>query len=98
MNLIILLTIVTLMGSCSQPPSGASPDAVFETENQQSRFRVETVAGGLEVPWGLAFLPGGNNILFTERPGRVRMIENGRLVAEPVFVVPDVEPSSESGL
>ena len=37
-------------------------------------------------------------MLFTERPGRVRIIENGKLRAEPVFVVPDVEPSGESGL
>jgi len=37
-------------------------------------------------------------MLFTERPGRVRIIENGHLRAEPVFTVPDVEPSGESGL
>ena len=61
------------------------------------RFRVETVASGMEVPWGFAFLPNGN-LLVTERPGRVRIIENGNLRAEPVYVVPDVEPSSESGL
>lgn len=64
---------------------------------QDSRFRVETVASGLEVPWAFAWLPNGN-LLFTERPGRVRIIENGKLRAEPVYVVPDVEPSSESGL
>lgn len=70
----------------------------IEGENQTTvKFRVETVAGGLEVPWGIAFLPN-KNILVTERRGRVRIIENGKLRAEPVFVVPDVEPSSESGL
>jgi len=37
-------------------------------------------------------------MLVTERPGRVRMIVGGKLNAEPVFTVPDVEPSSESGL
>jgi len=63
----------------------------------QTNFRVETVASGLEVPWVIDFLPNGN-LLFTERPGRVRIIENGKLRAAPVFTVPDVEPSSESGL
>src|SRR6476469_1776224 len=58
---------------------------------------VETVASGLEVPWAFAWLPNGD-LIFTERPGRVRVIENGKLRTEPVFVVPDVEPSSESGL
>lgn len=82
---------------CSNPPTGEPENHVFETQDRQTRFRVEAVATGLEVPWGLAFLPN-KNLLFTERPGRVRLIENGKLRAEPVFVVPDVEPSSESGL
>src|SRR5690349_4004485 len=37
-------------------------------------------------------------MIFTERPGRVRVVENGALRAQPLFVVPDVEPSGESGL
>jgi glucose/arabinose dehydrogenase len=37
-------------------------------------------------------------MLFTERPGRVRLIEGGKLRTEAVFTVPDVEPSGESGL
>ncbi len=49
------------------------------------------------VPWGFAWLPN-KDLIFTERPGRVRIIQNGKLRAEPVFVVPDVEPSGESGL
>ena len=98
MNLVLLSAVfLALMGSCSQPPPGASPEQTFETGNAQTRFRVEMVAGGLEVPWGFAFLPN-RNLLVTERRGRVRIIENGKLVAEPVYVVPDVEPSSESGL
>jgi len=88
---------MTLLGTCGQAPKGAPPDQAFEAENGQARFRVETVASGLEVPWGFAFLPN-KNLLFTERPGRVRLIENGALRAEPIYTVPDVEPSSESGL
>lgn len=92
-----LIIFVASTFACSNPPAGASPEQTFDTENQQSKFRVETVATGLEVPWAFAFLPNGN-LLFTERRGRVRLIENGVLKADPIFVVPDVEPSSESGL
>src|SRR5690242_8292711 len=53
--------------------------------------------GGLEVPWSIVWAPDGR-MIFTERPGRVRVFENGALRAKPLFVVPDVEPSGESGL
>lgn len=82
--------------ACS-PPAGLAENVVVETENGEVKFRVETVATGLQVPWGFAWLPNGD-MLVTERPGRVRIIEKGKLRTEPVFTVPDVEPSSESGL
>ena len=40
----------------------------------------------LEFPWGMAFLPDGR-LLITEKPGRLRIWENGRL-SEPVQGVP----------
>ncbi len=90
--------VLSAVSNCANvAPTGLDPSEVFETEYGQTRFRVEPVASGLEVPWGFAWLPTGE-MLVTERPGRVRIIEKGKLRAEPVFVVPDVEPSSESGL
>ncbi|MGI8410686.1 MAG: PQQ-dependent sugar dehydrogenase [Pyrinomonadaceae bacterium] len=82
---------------CGSAPKGLAENQVVETQDKQMRFRIETVASGLEVPWGFAFMPN-KNLLFTERPGRVQIIENGKLRAEPVDLVPDVESSSESGL
>src|SRR6476620_1107742 len=84
--------------SCSGgAPAGAANGDEALLQVRDPRFRVETVASGLEVPWAFAFLPNGN-IVFTERPGRVRIIEKSQLRPEPVYAVPDVEPSSESGL
>jgi glucose/arabinose dehydrogenase len=85
---------------CGQASKARIEDETFTTQAKAGnavKFRLETVTGGLEVPWAFAFLPG-ERILVTERPGRVRMIEKGKLRPEPVFIVPDVEPSSESGL
>ncbi len=56
----------------------------------------ERVVAGLEVPWALGFLPGGS-LLVTERPGRVRLVENGTLVEEPVATLP-VASVGEGGL
>ena len=48
------------------------------------QLHVEVIAEGLEIPWGLAILPSGD-LLVTERPGRVRLIEDGEVVPEPVL-------------
>lgn len=90
--LFLLLTVCC--AACS--PDGVAENKLITTVDGV-QFRVETVVGGLEVPWGFAWLPTGD-MLVTERPGRVRIVEKGKLRAEPVYVVPDVEPSSESGL
>lgn len=65
--------------------------------NVQAQYRVETVAEGLEHPWSLAFLPDGR-MLVTERPGRLRVIEQGVLRPEPVAGVPPVYAAGQSGL
>lgn len=94
---LFVLAFAALSFSCANAaPTGIAENEVVET-GESSAFRVETVATGLQVPWAFAWLPDGN-MLFTERPGRVRLIEKGKLRAEPVFTVPDVEPSGESGL
>src|SRR3982751_407712 len=93
----LLIMALAFAVGCGRPSAGSSGDQPVESQSPDAGFRVETIASGLQVPWAFAFLPNGN-ILFTERPGRVRIIEGGKLRAEPVFTVPDVEPSSESGL
>jgi aldose sugar dehydrogenase len=98
MYFLFLLMMLSAPGCANAAPTGGLDNALFDAAGDQTaKFRVETVATGLEVPWGFAWLENGD-MLVTERPGRVRIIEGGKLRPEPVFLVPDVEPSSESGL
>jgi glucose/arabinose dehydrogenase len=60
-------------------------------------FRVVPVAEGLEHPWAIGFLPDGD-ILVTERPGRLRIIRDGRLLPAPVEGVPAVFAVGQGGL
>jgi glucose/arabinose dehydrogenase len=59
--------------------------------------RVESVARGLEHPWGLAFLPDGG-MLVTERPGRLRRVERDGRLSEPLTGVPRVQAGGQGGL
>ena len=63
---------------------------IYETE--QANFRVETVAEGLNIPWSIGFLPGGEMVV-TERDGGsngLRIIDaDGNLRDEPVAGMPD---------
>lgn len=63
----------------------------------QGTYKVEVVVRGMEVPWGIAFTPEGR-MLFTERPGRVRVMEKGRLRVKPLAELPDVVSRGEAGL
>ncbi|MEB3337097.1 MAG: PQQ-dependent sugar dehydrogenase [Leptolyngbyaceae bacterium] len=62
----------------------------------QVKIRVEEVVTGLEVPWGIAFLPKGG-MLVTERAGRVRLVNQGKLRPQPVATL-KVSDSGEGGL
>jgi glucose/arabinose dehydrogenase len=60
-------------------------------------YRVVTVADGLVQPWAIAFLPDGD-VLITERPGRLRVMRQGKLLPDAVDGVPKVFHSSQGGL
>jgi glucose/arabinose dehydrogenase len=78
------------------PPTIVDPDgAVIRSEKQA--FKIEVVARELETPWGLAFLPDGR-LLVTERPGRLRVVEKGRLLPDPVASTPKVWNEQDGGL
>jgi aldose sugar dehydrogenase len=61
------------------------------------RLKVETIAQGLEKPWGFAFLPDGK-LLVTERPGRMRLVSREGKLSPPVANVPAVRASGQGGL
>ncbi|HEV2148822.1 MAG TPA: PQQ-dependent sugar dehydrogenase [Longimicrobiaceae bacterium] len=80
--------------------AGSMGQVAAEGRAQQAgdrSYRVVTVAEGLEHPWGMAFLPGGD-VLVTERPGRLRVVRGGVLAPEPIAGVPQVRAREQGGL
>ncbi len=60
-------------------------------------LRATVVAEGLEHPWGLDFLPGGE-LIVTERPGRLRIVDADGRLSEPVAGLPDIAALGQGGL
>jgi aldose sugar dehydrogenase len=60
-------------------------------------YRLVTVADGLVEPWSIAFLPGGDTLI-TERPGRLRIVRQGKLLPQAVEGVPKVYHVGQGGL
>lgn len=93
----LISSLVAVGIACSQPPPGKGAGEVVGSATTQVKFRVETVVGGLTVPWSIVWAPDGR-LIFTERPGRVRVLDSGKLRPEPLLTIPDVESTGESGL
>src|SRR5262245_101124 len=75
----------------------AAPAFAQNFTSEEQSFRLVKVVEGLDHPWSVAFLPDGS-MLVTERPGRLRMVRDGKLQPEPVAGVPAVFASGQGGL
>jgi glucose/arabinose dehydrogenase len=60
-------------------------------------FDVVVVASGLEKPWAVEPLPGGD-LLVTEKPGRMRIVTAKGQVGEAIAGVPAVDARGQGGL
>ena len=85
--------------SANSADSSSSDSPVLSDRNVAvaNNFRTTTILQGLERPWGMAWLPDGS-ILITERPGRLRIVRNGKLDLQPISGVPEVFPVNHGGL
>jgi glucose/arabinose dehydrogenase len=61
-------------------------------------FDVVTVAEGLQLPWGMAFLPGGAFLVTEKQPGRLRIVGADGKLSEPVAGLPPVDARNQGGL
>jgi glucose/arabinose dehydrogenase len=81
-----------------EPGPAAPLDQQLVRRSEQYSYRIQAVVNeGLQVPWSFDWLPDGR-ILLTERIGRLRVIENGKLLPEPIAGVPPVIERGEGGL
>jgi glucose/arabinose dehydrogenase len=87
------------------PPtrSGATettPEPASESPGRGGRLELEEVVSGLDAPVHAAAAPGESGRLYVvEQPGRIRILEGGRLLEEPFLDITDeVQSGGERGL
>src|SRR5262245_28412394 len=94
---IIGLPVLLLLTICScQSPAGKKE--VFTSGSE--KFVMDTLATGLETPFGLDFLPGGK-IIFTERSAKnesIRLLDTSTGVITKLANVPPVLSESDGGM
>lgn len=73
------------------------PDENKIVQSGGHQFRLKTVVRDLATPWSMAFLPDGR-WLVAELPGRLRVVENGRLLERPIGGTPRVLAVGQGGL
>lgn len=92
-----------IAGVCGPATSGSAQEKADAPPNVVSSsigdLRLERLAT-LEYPWGMALLPDGR-LLITEKPGRLRIWNDGKL-SEPIGGIPEVvyrgPPKEQGGL
>ena len=89
----LLLTVIALT-ACTQ--EGADAPRSDTTPPNHFNINIETMATGLEYPWGIVFLPDGS-ALVTEKAGRLRLLKDGKL-STPISGVPLVLYKGQAGL
>jgi glucose/arabinose dehydrogenase len=79
---------------------GGIPQQVYDEwvpDPEKLGYRTEIWVQDLEIPWSLVFLDD-EIALVSERPGRIRLIQNGRVRQTPYFLSDEIHSAGEGGL
>ncbi|WP_083897836.1 PQQ-dependent sugar dehydrogenase [Nocardia vinacea] len=100
-GLAIAVLMIGAVAGCGND-SGAGPGIVTSTAPSTSSGVPDLAAGeevvhGIDVPWGLAFLPDGGALVAERDTGRILRVVPGR-EPEQVYEVPGVVARGEGGL
>jgi glucose/arabinose dehydrogenase len=93
----LLLLAGLMFTACSKNEQSAETFTGKVIQSEKQKFGVDTITTELTNPWGIAFLPDGR-ILITERTGEIRIVKDGKLLAEKIGNVPAVFANGQGGL
>lgn len=94
--ILLLIHLFAVSASCTQIAGGKAQNVEDVFLPDGDNVKVEVWVENLEVPWSLVFLPDGR-ALVSERPGRIRLIQDGKLQEKPYASV-EAAQVGEAGL
>ena len=90
-------SIVDFLEEAEKKANPQKPPLPRELETLDYKINVEIIAEDLDIPWSIAFIDN-KTMLVTERPGPLRIIENGNLHPEPIKNTPEVLAEGQGGM
>ncbi|MDJ0728442.1 MAG: PQQ-dependent sugar dehydrogenase [Crocosphaera sp.] len=98
----VKVSLFVILGGCFSGLKFSNNSTVNSKEKEisfqfQQQVNQVTIVKGLEHPWSMDWLPNGD-LLITERPGRLRLVKNGKLEAKEITGVPEVLALGQGGL
>lgn len=85
---IICCTSLAALAAATAPTNAADPAAAV-IESEAATFRIEHVAGGLEIPWAIAFLSDDHALVSERAAGRISLVELDSGAVTPLDGGPD---------
>jgi glucose/arabinose dehydrogenase len=94
----VMVAVLVTVVSCKKMDNQKVETMVPDTSSSGIPYRIETLAMGLNVPWDMDISKDGR-LFFTERPGFIRVIQDGKLIEAPVLsLTQQVVHRGEGGL
>lgn len=98
--LLLFPASLTFVAASPDAPVESAPDVELAADSLSTldyQVNVEVFVEGLETPWAIDFIDE-QTVLITERPGRLRIVQNGTLRGEPVQGTPEVLNEGQGGM
>ncbi|CAO3357574.1 PQQ-dependent sugar dehydrogenase [Azospirillum melinis] len=95
--IVALIAVLAIPLAPAQAQQAGNAQTVKTVRTSAGPVAVSRVAGGLERPWGIDFLPDGR-ALVTEKPGRLRIMARDGSLSSPLAGTPKVFNQGQGGL